>query len=232
MLVLCAERLSVTLLGQKDVAEHLAAADDRSAEKGVHRWMTRRETVAAGVLGQVDETKRLLAIDEDPEDATSRRVGAGRLMFLLGHARRDEPRDPAVRTEDPEGAIPCSGDGARGLDDRRERLLDVETLSDREARGREHVETHRRRRPSALGGGILGECHGDLFPAGDGGCGARACDSVASSTTCHLARRPSRGRVPASTASDRRRWWFPSDGFHVGWGGGPLAGSATACGHR
>ena len=89
VLVLLGE-LADRLLGQVEVAPHLAADDDRHAEEGVHRRMRQREPVRLGVRADVGQSQRLRVVDQHPEHAAPMREVADRAVRLLVDALGEE----------------------------------------------------------------------------------------------------------------------------------------------
>ena len=97
LLVLGGELSAATLLGQIEVAEDLVANPDRSAEKGIHRRMVRREAVRGGVAVKILESQRLGVVDDVPEDPVSGGQVADGVALLLAEPVRDELLQPSVR---------------------------------------------------------------------------------------------------------------------------------------
>ena len=80
--------LAALLLGQVDVAPRLAAHQHRGAEERRHRRVLGREAVAARVLADVGEAKRLGVADQLAEDAAAAGKLADRAPRRLVHCRR------------------------------------------------------------------------------------------------------------------------------------------------
>ena len=76
------------LVGEVEVAEHLAADEHRHPEERAHRRVVRREPEAVGVLVEVGQAQRLGVDDQQPEDA----VALGQLADALVGSRRRSRR--------------------------------------------------------------------------------------------------------------------------------------------
>ena len=118
-------------LGQVEVAEDAAAPLDRHAEERSHGRMVRRKADRARVVREIAEPQRAGLVDQDAEDAATRRQRPEQLALVGGEAGRDEARDPAVGPEHAEGAVGRAREACRRLDDGLQRLVEIEALRDR-----------------------------------------------------------------------------------------------------
>ncbi len=119
LFVLLGELRCALLLGQIDVAEDLAAGDDRGTEERPHRRVVRRESVAPRVLGDVgDPDWRSIRppMDQDAEDAVSDRQIPDRLSLLGRKPGRDEVGQPSL-FDHAERTVARARDLGRELDD-------------------------------------------------------------------------------------------------------------------
>ena len=109
--------LAALLLGQVDVAPGLAAHQHRGAEEGRHRRVLWREAVAARVLADVGQAKRLGMADQLAEDAAAAGQLADRAPRGLIDAGGEEALELlAVLVEDADGRVARSGQLAAGFE--------------------------------------------------------------------------------------------------------------------
>ena len=109
--------LAALLLGQVDVAPGLAAHQHRGPEEGRHRRVLWREAVAARVLADVGQAKRLGVADQLAEDAAA----AGKLADRAPRGLVDAGGEEAVELlalliEDADGRVARSGQLAPGFE--------------------------------------------------------------------------------------------------------------------
>ena len=90
VLVLLREVLAALLLRQVEVAVGHTSQQDRDAEEAAHRWMRRRKTDRARILGEVVQPQRLRVTDQHAEDAAAARQGADLGACVGVDAVRDE----------------------------------------------------------------------------------------------------------------------------------------------
>src|SRR5207249_5662967 len=89
-LVFAVELFGVDLLGEVQVAEHLAPAPDWNPEERFHRRMVGREPIALGVAIDVRGADRLWLADDQAEQPATLRQVADAVTLGLRHPRRDE----------------------------------------------------------------------------------------------------------------------------------------------
>ena len=134
-LVLLAELGGALLLGQVEVAEHLAPDPDGHAQEGPHRWVVRREPVAVGVGVEVGEPQGLRVHDEQAEDTVALGEGPDGGDLLRGHAHVDELGEAVVgAVEHAQRAVLRVEERHRGLHDPAEGVGKRQVGADREHR--------------------------------------------------------------------------------------------------
>ncbi len=118
------------LLGQVEVAEHVAADPHWDSEKGVHRGVAGRETDRVGVLGDLVDADGLADPCDGAEYATTFGEVSDPSHSRCVHPHVDEVDERAVPTEDPEGGIPRAGQVAAGGDRSAQRRCQIGSRGD------------------------------------------------------------------------------------------------------
>ena len=95
--------------------------------------MVRRKADRARVVREVVQPEWSRLVDQHPEDAAARRRAAEQAPLLVVSPVVMKRRDAAVGPEHPERGVPGARDARRGLDDRLQRLVEVEPARDRDA---------------------------------------------------------------------------------------------------
>jgi len=117
----------VLLLGEVDVAECLAADEDRRAEEAAHRRVSDRKAVGVRMLADVAKAKRAGLADEDSQEPVPTRQVADRAVRLRIDAEREEALEAlASLVQDPERRILRAGELLGDLQHPVEQALDVE----------------------------------------------------------------------------------------------------------
>jgi hypothetical protein len=126
LLVGLREVASACLLGEVEIAEHGASDSHRHAEERLHRRVMRWKSVRRRMVPQILHPDRSRLADEQTQDAPSVWQGSDGSPILLADASGDELDQVALRTHDPESAIPCVRELCRGLDDSAQHVTQVE----------------------------------------------------------------------------------------------------------
>jgi len=104
-LVVRVKRAIAALLGQIQVAVHLAAYSDRNPEEGTHRGVARRETGGRRVRADLLRAQRHRISDQLAEQPVAFRVRPDRRDLPLVYTDGDEPGQPVIRADDPERPV-------------------------------------------------------------------------------------------------------------------------------
>ena len=106
------------LVGEVEVAEDLAADQDRHPEERLHRRVVRREPEAVGVRVEVGEAQRLGVDDQQAEDAVALGELADAVVGRVVDPDGDELRQAGAGVvEHAEGAVAGVDQADGGLDD-------------------------------------------------------------------------------------------------------------------
>ncbi len=92
--------------------------------------MVRRESGRSRVVRKIGQTQRPGLVDEHAEDAPARGQIAQLFALLIAEPGRDETTDATIRAEHAERAVRGAGNARRRLDDRPQRVVQVQTASD------------------------------------------------------------------------------------------------------
>jgi hypothetical protein len=133
LLVALGEGAAVLLLGEVQVAEHLAAHQHRHAEERAHRWVAGREPAGGRVPREVGEADGCRLVDQQAQDALAARqvadAGAGVRVDADGH-ELDEVA--ALGAEDAERGVLRVGQVRGELGDPAQRVRQAQVARDRE----------------------------------------------------------------------------------------------------
>jgi two-component system response regulator DevR len=111
--ILVGEVIRTHLVGEVEVAEHLALRPEGHPEEGLHWWMMRREPVAVVMRSKVSQAERLGVGDHESEHAPSRGPRSDGSLFHLGQPDGQELLEArSSLVEHSEGTVAGADQGA------------------------------------------------------------------------------------------------------------------------